>query len=174
MAENHPIRLDLLFLFGTSNEKSRLISTILDLHSAAERVIDEVYKSRGNKLPNQPTFKNKISIFRSAIRRPLEKLNKARNLCAHRKPNFHEEKVAPILKLLEEIIIEIKSMSPGIFKSAESTFSSSALAAIYTITHLIADEYSIEISDPIILDGFYYPNQKTINERISEIIGDRA
>lgn len=174
MTENNPIRLDLLFLFGTSKEKSRLIATILDLHSAAERIIDEVYKKRGKKLPKQPTFKNKISMFRPAIRRPLDKLNKARNLCAHRKPNFHEEKVVPILHLLEEMTFEIKSMSPGLFKSAENYFSSSALAAIYAITHVIADEYSIELSDPVILDGLYYPNQKTINERINEIIGISA
>lgn len=170
MNKDHKIRLSTKFLLGLSREKAKLVFSILSIHSAAERIINAIYERENEKLPNRFAWKLKI-IHDETINGFLKKLNDARNLCAHRKPHFNENEVIPILEICRQLIDIAKEVNIEKYRAFEESFPSSLFVAAAVIFELMMETYNVEINDPIVLDGLYLPGQKSLADRITEIVG---
>jgi len=170
--EKYKIRLSTIFSVGLSAQRKRLIAEVINFHVALEWLLDDLAKHGKIRLSSEDkTFSEKVcKVKRPDLRSALSKFNEARNKCAHKQLDTRLAVVA-VLERCSSFIKRVEKMSPRNFQAIAGHGYSPLSAAVMVLFDELTSEYGGISDRPKELDGLYYPGEKTLDDRIIEVLG---
>ena len=168
----YKINLRTIFQFGLSAQRKRLISELINFHVSLEWLLDElVTQGKMHLGPKDKTFSQKAHrVKRRDLRLALSDFNKARNKGAHEQLDTHLAVVA-VLEICSKFIKRVEKISPRNFQAIVGHGYSPLSAAVMILFDELTSEYGGISDRPKELDGLYYPGEKTLDDRIIEVVG---
>ena len=157
------------FALQIPSDRKRLISEVLDLHIALDSLLDELNEHGYIEFEKKISFRKKIdAVNNSEIKNWLILFNKIRNQCAHERSNTNKG-VEKLISRCDDFISKVKISDKFIvFKELSGA---PLKAAVMTVYDDLLSMYKHRLTNGTELDGFHLDGQKSLSDKIKDLIG---